>query len=189
MNIWCVGINGLEIHTTDICHVDDEKCQLGWMRCFTLELIRWPLHPLALTSIYRQSSVAGCRQRCYQKSGDKTAWDEVKERNPEEETRGEAQRKPMMKPSKPIVSPFSFVFLSFVSIFPASINGGSKSRWLRDRTARGKKRSFGSQTEIIFKDNNYISVIKIQFQPPVILFPSKSLKMVQLIITSADPDS
>ncbi len=36
-----------------------------------------------------------------------------------------------------------------------------------------RKRSSILQTEIIFKDNNYIYIIKIQFQPPVILFPPK----------------
>lgn len=42
------------------------------------------------------------------------------------------------------------------------------------RDEKRKKWSSSLQTEIIFKDNNYICIIKIQFQPLVILFPTKS---------------
>lgn len=110
---------------------------------------------LSLSSIYQKSSVSVCRDRYYHQRGDNTTW--VKEGEKEgkgikiwrevEETSSKRNRE-----------------INLAEITPALFRREEKRREL----------SIRQMEIIIFKDNNYIYIIKNQFQPPVILFPTKS---------------
>lgn len=143
---------------------------------------------LSLSSIYQKSSVSVCRHRYYHQRGDNTTW--VKEGETEgkgikiwrevEETSSKRNREINLGEITPAL--FTFLFLS--------LQLPCLQREEKRRDEKRREVSIRQMEIIIFKDNNYIYIIKNQFQPPVILFPTKSsqfwLSPVNNYISSPD---